>query len=387
MIERHLPDWLLARGPWGLDRWQWVAVPLFFAAALALGAVLSWLTRLVLGRITARTATPRDDELLARLSGPFTVLWASLAAALAGELLELERAPEAAYRHFTRAAFFLALFWGGFRTVNVLFAAAGVAPWARQNPGLAGVLPLFRKMAKFTLLALGAMAVLNELGFQVGSLLAGLGIGGIAVALAAQKTVEHLFGSVAIGMDQPFRVGDLVRVEDVLGTVESIGMRSTRFRTMDRTLVSIPNGKLAEMKAETLAARDRLRLFTPLALVRATRSDQMRRILAEIEALLRGHPQVWPDGISVRFVAFAESSLTIEVQAWFHTTDWDAFTAIRQELYLRFMEIVEAAGTSLAYPTRTVVQAPGPVARRGTEDPEVESSGVGKPGTPRPRGG
>ena len=382
MIERHLPDWLLARGPWGLDWWQWVAVPLFLAAALALGAVLSWLTRLLLGRITARTATSRDDELLDRLRGPLTVLWASLAAAGAGELLELERTPEAAYRHFTRAWFFLALFWGGFRAVNVLFAAAGVAPWARQNPSLAGVLPLFRKIAKFALLVLGAVAVLNEIGFQVGSLLAGLGIGGIAVALAAQKTLENFFGSMALGVDQPFRVGDLVKVEDVLGTVESIGMRSTRLRTMDRTLVTIPNGKLADMKAETFAARDRLRLYTTLALVRATRAEQMRRVLAGIEAALREHPRIWPDGISVRFVAFAESSLTVEVQAWFHTADWDAFTAMRQELYLRFMEIVEAAGTRLAYPTRTVVQDAG----RGTSgNPEKpEGGGVGKAGSDVP---
>jgi len=385
MIEQHLPDWLLARGPWGLDWWQWVAVPLFLAAALALGAVLSWVTRLLLGRITARTATPRDDELIDRLRGPLTILWASLAAAAAGELLELGRTPEAAYRHFTRAAFFLALFWGGFRAVNVLFAAAGVAPWARQNPSLAGVLPLFRKIAKFTLLVLGAVAVLNEIGFQVGSLLAGLGIGGIAVALAAQKTLENFFGSMALGVDQPFRVGDLVKVEEVLGTVESIGMRSTRFRTMDRTLVTIPNGRLADLKAETYAARDRLRLFTALALVRTTRADQMRRILGEIEAALRGHPQAWPDGISVRFVAFAESSLTVEVQAWFRMTDWDAFTAVRQELYLRFMEIVEAAGTRLAFPTRTVVQASA-VAAAG-EAERSETAGVGKPGSERPRGG
>jgi MscS family membrane protein len=188
----------------------------------------------------------------------------------------------------------------------------------------------------------------------VASLLAGLGIGGIALALAAQKTVENLFGSVSIGVDQPFRVGDFVKIEDVVGTVETIGMRSTRVRTLDRTLVTFPNGKLADTRAETFAARDRIRLFANLGLSYATTSGQMRQVLAEIERALRGHPKIWPEGVSVRFNALRESWLEVEATAWFQTTDWNEFTGIRQELLLRFMEIVERSGTSLAFPTRTV---------------------------------
>ncbi len=186
------------------------------------------------------------------------------------------------------------------------------------------------------------------------SLLAGLGIGGIALALAAQKTVENLFGSIAIGVDQPFRVGDFVKVEDVLGTVEAIGMRSTRIRTLDRTVVTIPNGKLSDSKAETFAARDRLRLLVNLGLSYATTEAQLRRVLDEVEAALRARPRIWPDGVSVRFTEFKESSLNVEVMAWFQYTDWGDFTRERQELFLRFMRIVEEAGTSLAFPTRSV---------------------------------
>jgi MscS family membrane protein len=155
-------------------------------------------------------------------------------------------------------------------------------------------------------------------------------------------------------------VGDFVRIEDVVGTVEAIGMRSTRIRTLDRTVVTFPNGKLADLKAETFAARDRLRLFVNLGLSYGTTAAQLRAILAGIEGTLRGHPRIWPDGISVRFTEVRESSLNVEVMAWFQIADWNAFTAERQELLLRFLEVVEAAGTTLAYPTRTVhlVQRP-----------------------------
>ncbi|HET8733318.1 MAG TPA: mechanosensitive ion channel family protein, partial [Anaeromyxobacteraceae bacterium] len=197
-------------------------------------------------------------------------------------------------------------------------------------------------------------AVLDSLGFQVASLLAGLGIGGIAVAFGAQKTVENVFGSLAIGVDQIFRVGDTVKVEDFVGTVERIGMRSTRFRTPDRTVITIPNGKLSDMRTETFAARDRIRLFTNLGLTYGTTAAQLREVVAGIEGALRSHPKVFPEGIGVRFSAFQESALNVEVMAYFQTLDWDEFSAIRTELYLRFMEIVERAGTSLAFPTRTV---------------------------------
>ena len=229
-----------------------------------------------------------------------------------------------------------------------------------MSPGLGGLLPLGRKLAKVLLLAIGVVSVLNELGFHVESLLAGLGIGGIALALAAQKTVENLFGSVAIGVDQPFRVGDFVKVEDVVGTVESIGMRSTRIRTLDRTVVTLPNGKLADLKAETFAARDRLRLFANLGLVHGTTAAQLRAVIAGVEKALQAHPRIWPGGTTVRFTEFREAALNVEVMAWLQMTDWNAFTAERQELLLRFLEVVEAAGTSLAYPTRTVhlVQRP-----------------------------
>jgi MscS family membrane protein len=368
-FERHLPAPLLAEGPRGLLWWQWLAIPVFVGLALAVGSFLGWVTRRALGHLVSRTRTTWDDELLRRVARPLTVLWAIVVFGGLQPWLDLGPASSRLVEHVLRALTYFVFFWAGFRSLDVAFDAAGGAPWTKVSPGLAGLMPLGRKLAKVVLLALGLVAVLNELGFQVASLLAGLGIGGIALALAAQKTVENLFGSVAIGVDQPFRVGDFVKIEDVLGTVETIGMRSTRVRTLDRTLVTFPNGKLADTRAETFAVRDRMRLLVNLGLSYTTKAEQMRTVLRDLEAALRGQPKIWPDAVIVRFNDLKDSTLNVEVVAWFQTPDWNEFTAIRQELLLRFMEIVERAGTSFAFPTRTVHMIGAP-ARAGSAEPE-----------------
>lgn len=186
------------------------------------------------------------------------------------------------------------------------------------------------------------------------TLLAGLGIGGLAFAIGAQKTVENLFGSISLAVDQPFRVDDFVKVEDFVGTVEEIGIRSTRFRTLDRTLISIPNGKLSEQRLETFAARDRMRLAATIGLEYSTTHDQMQEVLEGFDRVLREHPKIWPDAVIVKFKEFGASSLDIEVMAWFQVPTWAEFQDCRQEVLLSFMQVVENAGTAFAFPTRTV---------------------------------
>jgi MscS family membrane protein len=357
-FEEHLPAPLLEEGPRGLLWWQWLALPSLLVLAFALGSVLGWITRRILGHLAARTKTTWDDVLLERITAPLTALWAVALFTVLQPWLVLPEGPALVLQHLLRAATYLAVFWMGFRSVNVAFAFMAEAPWTRANANLAGLLPVGRKVSKVVLAALGGVAVMNELGFQVASLLAGLGIGGIALALAAQKTVENLFGSLSIGVDQPFRTGDFVKIEDFVGTVEAIGMRSTRIRTLDRTIVTIPNGKLADMRTETFAPRDRIRLLANLGLLYSTTAAQMREVLAGLERILRAHPKIWPDTVVVRFSAFNDSALNVEVMAWFQTADFNEFTAIRQELFLAFMEVVERAGTSFAFPTRTLHVVP-----------------------------
>ena len=368
-FERHLPEPLLREGPQGLLWWQWLAVPTALFIAYVGGKVLGWLTRQILGRIVARTESTWDDLLLERLAAPLTAFWSIWVAWGLLPWLDLDPELRGEATRGLHAASFVVLFWAALRSVDLGFKFLGSFPWARANPLAAGILPLGSKIAHITVVVIGAIAVLTQLGYPVASLLAGLGIGGLALALAAQKTVENLFGSVSISVDQPCRVGDFVKVDTVMGTVESIGLRSTRIRTLERTVVTIPNGKLADARIENLAPRDRLRIYTTLQLIQGTRAAQMREVLAGIEGALRAQPKLYPEGVSVRFTAVNPSSLEVEIAAYLATTDWNEFTQLRQELFLTFLEVVERAGTALALPTQALVMAGGG-ARARLDGPE-----------------
>jgi MscS family membrane protein len=360
-FERLLPEPLLREGPQGLLWWQWLGVPAAVGFAYVAGKALGWLTRQLLGRLAKRTETTWDDLLLQRLGPPLTAFWSLAVAWALLPWLDLDSEYQHAATRGLHAASFVVLFWAALRSIDLGFQFLGSFPWARANPLAAGVLPLGSKFARVAVFVLGAIAVLTQLGYPVASLLAGLGIGGLALALAAQKTVENLFGSVSISVDQPCRVGDYVQVENVQGTVEAIGLRSTRIRTLSRTLVTIPNGKLADVRIENFAVRDRFRLFCTLQLVYGTTPAQMRAVLEGLEQALRAQRTLFPEGQSVRFANISASSLDVEVNAWFATADWNEFTVVRQELLLRFLEVVRGSGSALAFPTQTlhVASAPG----------------------------
>jgi MscS family membrane protein len=370
-IIEHVPDALLRPGPLELLWWQWIALPLLLGVAVIVGAVASRLLRAGVGRAVARTRNEWDDAILSRLGGPLAaVLTLVAASALLPWLALYPRAAEASYR-VVRVGFFLVFFWSLWRLVDVIRQVLSHTRWARASTSSRALLPLGARVAKVMVIAIAVVAVLSMLGYPVASLIAGLGIGGLAVALAAQKTVENLFGAFSIGVDQPFREGDFVKIEDFVGTVEAVGLRSSRFRTLDRTIITIPNGRLADMRLESFTARDRLRLATVIGLEYRTTAEQMREVLAGFERVLREHPKIWPDAVVVRFREFAASSLDIEIMAWFKTADWSEFQLIRQEVLLQFMDVVERAGTSFAFPTQTVHIASVPRRMGGQQDAEA----------------
>jgi MscS family membrane protein len=219
------------------------------------------------------------------------------------------------------------------------------------------------KVARVLIGAAAVVVVLSALGYPIASLVAGLGIGGLALALAAQKTGEHLFGTLAIGIDQPFRVGDWVKVDDQEGTVEAVGLRSTRIRTLDRTLISIPNGKLADMRSEQVSARDRYRVHASLTVAFGTPPDTLRALMTELRAVLAAHPKAHTDGPWVFLRRVGDSGMEVEVSAWFACDGYEAFLQLRSEVLLSVLDRVERAGVTLAYPTRTVLLHGTPTAR------------------------
>jgi MscS family membrane protein len=334
--------------------WQWAALPVLVVAAWLLGMLLSALTRSMLGWLAKRTAIAWDDALIARSGAPLTLAW--MLAVISVGLPWLELSPQARMlsNRLVHGLFLLAFFWMLWRSLDVAAQAIAGARWAKDHPASRALLPLGRRVAKVALLIAGIVALLSELGYSVTSLVAGLGIGGLAVALAARSTLENLFGAFSIGADQPFREGDFVKIEDFVGTVEAIGLRSTRIRTLDRTIITLPNGKLADTRVESFAPRDRIRLACDLGLEYGTTAAQMRDILAGIERVLRQHPKIFPDTIIVKFKELGASALTIEVMAWFLTADYGEFQTIRQDILLQFMAVVEGCGSSFAFPTQTV---------------------------------
>jgi MscS family membrane protein len=342
--------------------WGGLAVAIWAVAAVATGIVLGWASRRVLRHLTRRLTHAWDEQFVARLRGPLTVGWTLAAAYVGLAALDLAPSAEATARRVLQGAFVAALFWVLLRSIDVGNHLISSSAWATRRLASKSFVALAAKALKIGVVIVQVVTLLSLAGYPVGSLIAGLGIGGLALALGAQKTLEHVFGAFALAVDQPFQEGDFVKIDGVLGTVEGIGLRSTRIRTLDRTMVAIPNGKLADMRTETFAARDRLRLACTLSLTFGTTGEQMRRVLAAFEARLRAHPKVGADSVSVRFTTVAASSLDVEIEAWFATTDWNEFQAIRQDTLLGFIEDIGAAGAALALPTRTVLVAGGSAA-------------------------
>jgi MscS family membrane protein len=352
-VLEKLPEPLLRPGPRELMWWQWLAMPLVVVSSWLIAMLLSKLTTLVLTKLAARSTTQWDDAMVKRLQRPVTLWWLLAVAYCMLPWLALYTPAEKFVLSVMHTVFLVGLFWALTRVVDIGADAVFRSQWAGTRAA-GSLVSLGARVAKVAVVAIAVVALLSQLGYPIASILAGLGVGGLAVALAAQKTVENLFGAFSIGADQPFREGDVVKVGDFTGTVEQIGLRSTRFRTADRTLISIPNGKLADMQLETFAVRDRLRFAFIIGLARSTTADQVKQVVDGFEALLKGHPKLWQNSAAVRFEKFGPNSLDLDVSCYFSTRDFGEFQLIRQELLFQFMAVIERAGTTLALPPTNV---------------------------------
>jgi MscS family membrane protein len=240
-----------------------------------------------------------------------------------------------------------------------------------NQSGISAILFL-RRAAKVALVIFGIILILDTFGWDVTTWLTALGIGGIAIALGTQKTVENFVGSVTLIADHPIRVGDFCLAGDVLGTVEQIGMRTTRIRTLKRTVVSIPNGDLSSTKIENFAPRDKF-LFAPvLGLRYETSTEQLRYLLVELRTILFAHPKV-DSGPRVRLIGLGANSLNLEVFSYIKTINNDEFLEVQEDLFLRFMETIEASGTGLAFPSQTLYFAKDAgISEEKTKDAEAK---------------
>src|SRR6478736_4109384 len=345
----HLPKWSLRFGPHELRWWQWLAlVPLIFTGFLV-SFTITRVSRLALKHWFPKYST----DIIRKLRGPASLAWTVIVSYLLLPWLGLYEPAEAFVRHGLSASFLIALFWALWQGVALSLHTMTSAHWAKSSHTAAALMMLGARLGKLVVAAFAFVAVLAELGYSVTSLITGLGIGGVALALAAQKTVENLFGAFSLAIDQPFREGDTIQVDTITGTVESIGLRSTRIRTADRTLITIPNGKLAEMRVETISARDCMRFYCVLGVTHSP-AKQIAQILSGIERVLRGSALVAKDSISVRLVSLTDSAMNLEIVAMLANSDNAKFLETRQGLLLGIIEVVDDAGSSLAHPVSTI---------------------------------
>jgi len=234
-----------------------------------------------------------------------------------------------------------------------LVASALVASTSKpQSSANAHLTKLLVRIVGIIVIVFVVVEASSYLGWAVAPVIAGLGVGGLAVALAARPTIENVIGGLTLFADKPFRVGDLCKLGEDIGRVEEIGLRSTRIRTRERSLVSIPNADLAVMKIDNLGQRDMRLLRTTLGLRYETTTDQLRWVLAKIREMLLAHPVTSPDDMRTRFAGYGAYSLDIEIFVYLRCQTQDSYRAISEDLLLRIMDIINESGTSFAFPSQ-----------------------------------
>jgi MscS family membrane protein len=352
-IRALLPELLLRQGPFGVHWWQWLALPALVCIAVALGRLLARVSRTVLRTVSARTVTSWDDRFVLELAPALGVVWSVLVAAALLPALALTPSPQGVVTSLLAAGLITAIAWVLWRAVFVVWLLIVARPSVAQNPSARSLIGVGAVLTRGLIAVVAVFAVAGAFGYPLNTALAGLGIGGIAVALGAQNVIQNLFGSLSLGIDQPFHVHDLVTVDGITGTVERVGLRSTRFRTADRTLVTFANGTLANLRIESLTARDRIRLALTLSLAHSSTRAQTTRVIDGVKRVLRSHPRIWPETIVVALAGLGPWSMDIEIVAWFATTDYGEFRACREEVFLEFLDVIEEAGTTLAWQPRS----------------------------------
>jgi MscS family membrane protein len=375
---RRVYDYLDQTTVLGIGLGQLALACLIVLLAVALRRVFSTVVVAWLRRLAARTGSKLDDALLTALDGPIGL--AFLIAGLFGAVvvLNLPVEPTNVRRFFysiLKALVAIDGTWFAFRFIDAL--AEFLAESARRTDSRLDdqLIPLFRKAAKIFMSVLAVIFVIQNLGYSVASLVAGLGIGGLALALAAQQTLSNLFGSITILVDRPFAVGDWIEGTDFEGIVEEIGLRSTRIRTFAKTQVSIPNAVLANAIVNNWSRMPVRRFKMTIGVTYGTTASQLEAAVEGIRRILREHPGVQPDSSLVNFTEFGSSSLDIFVYYFTNTTVWADSLAVRQDINLKIMRLLESLGVRVALPARTVYLKPAEAEGGSAEPPRAPGSG------------
>ena len=328
----------------------------YLLLAAAIGLLVSWLLSRGLGAVARRaSADSIRGAVIRALDGPLR--WALLVAALwIGYAVVVSQGGEvpddlSSSLLISELPF---LMWFAVRLANNLTDIWGERAAQTEGTFDDQLVPVVRVLVKLAVLIVGLLLIFQNLGFEVGSLLAGLGIGGAAIALASKDTIANLFGSIVIFVDRPFQVGDWVEIGDQEGTVEAVGLRVTRIRTFANSLITVPNSQLTTTPINNWSRMRKRRIKLTIGVTYSATPEQLEAAVAAIREILQTDRRVSQDFMLVNFTNFGASSLDIFVYAFTLTTRWDEYMQIRQELLLAFMRRLGGLGLEFAFPSQSV---------------------------------
>jgi MscS family membrane protein len=349
-IERRLPAPLVKIEWIDTPLWIWIALTLIALLLSFISHQLSRAVLLIVHPLVKRYAKSLDIYRLESFSEPVRLL---LSLAVFRACMTVIP-PSALLRDYLLKLIALLFLLG---TASLLMRIVDVISdriIARLNPRERtvsySVAPLIVRFVKICIFCFAVLLVLAAWGYNTTTILAGVGVGGLAVALAAQKTIENLFGGVSLISDRAVLVGDFCQFGGQLGTVEDIGLRSTRIRTLDRTLVTIPNSQFSTMTLENFSKRDRMRFHPSLRLHRDTTPAQIRQMMGAVERILRSEPTVDPTDVPLRFTQIASDCYVLEIFAYVLTADYNEFLKLQSTLLLQIMEAANRLGVVFALP-------------------------------------
>lgn len=332
----------------GIDKYIYAIVIFSFFQFFRVGL------RKVAYKLAQKTTTRADDEILEAVKKPIDFLFIVIGLNFAVMVLSFDDEIGMFIDQTIRSAFIVVIFWAIINILNHLSINIQKITNKFGDKIDPAVSNFIIKSIRFFIIILGFIAVLQEWGYNVSAFIASLGLVGMAFALAAKDTASNLFGSLVIFTDKPFRVGDWIKTPDVEGTIETVGIRSTKVRTFSQALVSVPNGTLANSSILNWSKMGKRRVKTTIGVTYGTSKETLENIIKDIKEMLINHPDIHQDTIHIYFSAFGESSLNIFCYYFTKSTHWGEFMKVREDTYFSIMKIVENNGSSFAFPTQTL---------------------------------
>ncbi len=355
--SQHLA-FLIHQTFFGQPLWKYPASLLFIALAFGVARLLNYIANHWLKRIAARTKTKYDDLILELVRGPVEVVAFVILLHIGLGIFDWPPSAQIFLSHALIIVVACSITYVALKIVDLLLGLWREKVVSPQDKVFASqLIPLLSKSAKICIVIAAAMLTAENLQWEIKSLLAGLSVGGLALGLAAQDTVANLFGAVAVFLDKPFYVGDRVKVESVDGAVETIGLRSTRIRSVDGYLVTVPNKMMGNAVITNLSRRPSIRTEMNFGLPYDTAAEQVKRATVLLEEVFRANPKT--GDLLISFNKFTDSSLNIFVAHVWNGTDAKAYFAEMQEMNLTIKRRFDAEKIDFAFPTQTLHLKPG----------------------------